>query len=76
MVLPHTSKNIPYDALKDFVPIAVSTTNYLGIVANPEAPFKTVGEMIAWAKANPGKAHGGDQRRRRISAPGVRAVCA
>src|SRR5437660_12742962 len=34
-VLPHTSKNIPYDPLKDFAPIAVSTTNYLGIVANP-----------------------------------------
>ncbi len=54
-VLPHTSKNIPYDALKDFLPIAVSTTNYLGIVAYPEAPFKSIGEMIAYAKANPGK---------------------
>ncbi|HTO47631.1 MAG TPA: tripartite tricarboxylate transporter substrate binding protein [Burkholderiales bacterium] len=54
-VLPHTSKNISYDALKDFVPIAVSTTNYLGIVANPSAPFKSVGEMVAYAKANPGK---------------------
>ena len=55
VVLPHTSKNIPYDALKDFVPIAVSTTNYLGIVAYPEVPFKSVGEMISYAKANPGK---------------------
>lgn len=55
VVLPHTNKNIPYDSLKDFAPIAVSTTNYLGIVANPDAPFKTVGEMIAYAKANPGK---------------------
>jgi len=54
-VLPHTSKSVPYDALKDFAPIAVSTTNYLGIVANPGAPFKTVGEMIAYAKANPGR---------------------
>jgi len=54
-VLPHTSKNIPYDPLKDFVPIAVSTTNYLGIVANPDSPFKSVAEMIAYAKANPGK---------------------
>jgi len=55
VVLPHTSKNIPYDALKDFVPIAVSTTNYLGIVAYPEVPFESVGEMISYAKANPGK---------------------
>jgi tripartite-type tricarboxylate transporter receptor subunit TctC len=55
VVLPHTSKNIPYDALKDFAPITVSTTNYLGIVANPNAPFKTIGEMVAYAKANPGR---------------------
>jgi tripartite-type tricarboxylate transporter receptor subunit TctC len=54
VVLPHTSKNIPYDPLKDFAPIAISTTNYLGIVAYPEAPFKSVGEMIAYARANPG----------------------
>jgi tripartite-type tricarboxylate transporter receptor subunit TctC len=55
VVLPHTSKNIPYDPLKDFVPIAVSTTNYLGIVANPDVPFKSLAEMISYAKANPGK---------------------
>ena len=54
-VLPHTSKNCPYDPLKDFAPLAVSTTNYLGIVANPNAPFKTIGEMVKYAKANPGK---------------------
>ncbi len=55
VVLPHTSKNIPYDPLKDFAPIAVSTTNYLAVVADPKVPFKTIGEMVAWAKANPGK---------------------
>lgn len=55
VVLPHTSKSIPYDALKDFSPIAVSTTNYLVVVASTGAPFKTLPEMISWAKANPGK---------------------
>ena len=54
-VLPHTSKNVPYDALKDFAPIALTTTNYLVIYAHAEAPFKTFPEMIAYAKANPGK---------------------
>jgi tripartite-type tricarboxylate transporter receptor subunit TctC len=54
-VLPHTSKNVPYDALKDFTPIALTTTNYLVIYANTAAPFKTLPEMIAYAKANPGK---------------------
>src|SRR5712664_4194199 len=55
VVLPHTSRNVPYDPLKDFVPIAVSTTNYLGIVASPAAPFKSIGEMVAYARANPGR---------------------
>jgi tripartite-type tricarboxylate transporter receptor subunit TctC len=55
VVLPHTSKNVPYDALRDFAPIAVTTTNYLAIVANPGVPFKSIGEMVAYAKANPGK---------------------
>ena len=55
VVLPHTSKNVPYDALKDFAPIAISTTNYLVIFANTSQPFKALPEMIAYAKANPGK---------------------
>jgi tripartite-type tricarboxylate transporter receptor subunit TctC len=55
VVLPHTSKAIPYDPLKDFAPIALSTTNYLAIVADPNVPFKTIGEMVAYAKANPGR---------------------
>jgi tripartite-type tricarboxylate transporter receptor subunit TctC len=37
------------------VPTALSTTNYLGIVCGPETPFKTIGEMVSWAKANPGR---------------------
>jgi tripartite-type tricarboxylate transporter receptor subunit TctC len=55
VVLPHTSKTIGYDPLKDFAPISVTTFNYLAIVANPQAPFKTIGEMVRYAKANPGK---------------------
>src|SRR5262247_303165 len=55
VVAPHTYKKIPYDPLKDFVPIAVLATNYLAVVANPNLPFKTAAEMVAWAKENPGK---------------------
>jgi tripartite-type tricarboxylate transporter receptor subunit TctC len=55
VVLPHTSKNIPYKPLEDFAPISVTTFNYLAIVANPNAPFKSIGEMVRFAKANPGK---------------------
>jgi len=55
VILPHTSRHIPYDVLKDFAPIALSTTNYLAIVGSLNAPFKNIGEMVAYAKANPGK---------------------
>src|SRR3989442_9943512 len=55
VVAPHTYKKIPYDPLRDFVAVAIIATNYLAVVANPGAPFKTAAEMIAWAKANPGK---------------------
>jgi tripartite-type tricarboxylate transporter receptor subunit TctC len=55
VMLPHTSRNVPYDPLRDFTPIALSTTNFLGIVAANSAPFKTIGEMVAYAKANPGR---------------------
>src|SRR3954470_14716802 len=55
VVQPHTYRKLPYDPLKDFTPIALSTTNYLAIVSAPAAPFKTVKELIAYGKANPGK---------------------
>ena len=55
VVAPHTYKKIPYDPLKDFAPIAELATNYLAVVANPSVPFNTAGEMVDWAKANPGK---------------------
>ena len=55
VVAPHTYKSIPYDPLKDFAPIALLATNYLAVIANPNVPFKDAAEMVAWAKANPGK---------------------
>ena len=55
VVAPHTYKNLPYDPLKDFTPVVLSTFNYLAIFASNDAPFKTIQEMVAYAKANPGK---------------------
>jgi tripartite-type tricarboxylate transporter receptor subunit TctC len=47
--------NAPYDAFKDFAPItlAVDAPNILSV--NPSFPAKTVAELIAHVKANPGK---------------------
>ena len=55
VVAPHTYRNLPYDPLKDFAPVALLATNYLAVIANPNVPFHSAAEMVAWAKANPGK---------------------
>ena len=54
-LLPHISKGITYDTLKDFAPIALATTNYQPLYTGLQQPFKTLPEMVAYAKANPGK---------------------
>ena len=55
VVQPHTYKKLPYDPLKDFAPVAISTTNYLVLVTGLNVPFKSVKELIDYGKANPGK---------------------
>lgn len=55
VVQPHTSKSLPYDVLKDFEPVALSTKNFLVIGGANNAPFANIKEMVAWARANPGK---------------------
>jgi tripartite-type tricarboxylate transporter receptor subunit TctC len=55
VVQPHTYKKLAYDPLKDFAPVAISTTNYLVLVTSLTVPFKSVTELIAYGKANPGK---------------------
>ena len=52
---PLMRPGISYDPLKDFTLIAEYLYVPLIIVANPNTPFKTIKEMIAYAKANPGK---------------------
>jgi len=55
VVAPHTYKKLQYDPLKDFAPVALIATNYLAVIANANVPFKDAREMVAWAKANPGR---------------------
>lgn len=54
-VIPHTMKNVPYDAMKDFQPVALIATNYLALVVSPTTPFRNVAEFVKYLKANPGK---------------------
>ena len=48
-------KKMPFDPVKDFAPLSRVATVPNLLVAHPSQPFKTVKEMIAYAKANPGK---------------------
>jgi tripartite-type tricarboxylate transporter receptor subunit TctC len=54
-VQPHTYKKLPYDPFKDFAPVALSTTNYLALIVNPNGQFKSVQDLVNYGKANPGK---------------------
>ncbi|MDF2118751.1 tripartite tricarboxylate transporter substrate-binding protein [Roseiarcaceae bacterium H3SJ34-1] len=48
-------KDLPYDPVKDFVPVALVTRSNQVIVATPSLPVKTLSELIALEKASPGK---------------------
>ena len=48
-------KKMPFDPVKDFAPLSRVATVPNLLVAHPSQPFKTVKEMMAYAKANPGK---------------------
>jgi tripartite-type tricarboxylate transporter receptor subunit TctC len=47
--------NLGYTTLKDFVPVTAMAVFPLILVVNPALPFKTTQDLIAYAKANPGK---------------------
>ncbi len=50
---------VPYDADRDFLPVARTVTGWTGMAVHPSVPAKTLEEFIAYAKANPGKVNYG-----------------
>jgi tripartite-type tricarboxylate transporter receptor subunit TctC len=60
MTLTHSlnatlQKKLPYDSVKDFVGVVRTNLSPMVLAAHPKQPFNTVAELIAYAKANPGK---------------------
>jgi len=55
-VVPHVYKDLTYDPIKDFTPLALGATFQFAIAAGPESGAKTWKDFVAWVKANPGKA--------------------
>jgi tripartite-type tricarboxylate transporter receptor subunit TctC len=47
--------NLPFDPVKDLVPVGLTSWGQLVLVTNPHTGFKTVSDLIAAAKARPGK---------------------
>jgi tripartite-type tricarboxylate transporter receptor subunit TctC len=52
---PHLYKKLPYDPIKDFIPVVRIGTIPFMLVVNPSLPVKSTAELIAYARANPGK---------------------
>lgn len=54
VILPHVRK-VPYDVFKDLVPVSNFTDATLLIAVHPSVPANSVQDLVAYAKANPGK---------------------
>ena len=54
-ILPHLQKKVPYDALRDFAPVSLVCSGPFLLITHPSVQAKTVSELIAQAKAEPGK---------------------
>jgi tripartite-type tricarboxylate transporter receptor subunit TctC len=50
-----TFAKLPYDPVRDFVPVSQVVSQPSVLVVNPSTPHKTVADLIRFAKANPGK---------------------
>jgi tripartite-type tricarboxylate transporter receptor subunit TctC len=51
----HLYRHVGFDPVKDFAPVAYAGANIICLAVNAELPIKTVADVIAYAKANPGK---------------------
>jgi tripartite-type tricarboxylate transporter receptor subunit TctC len=55
MINPSLQSKLPFDTLKDLANVTQLVTQHVVLVANPNVPFNTVAELIAYARRNPGK---------------------
>ena len=54
-ILPHLQKKIPYDALRDFIPVSLVCSGPFLLITHPSVQAKSVSDLIAQARAEPGK---------------------
>jgi len=52
---PHTLANVPYDGFRDFTPLTLAAKGPLVLTVHSSLNVNTARDLVAWAKANPGK---------------------
>ena len=67
-IAPLLSDKVQYDPRKDFVPVALVAVQPVWLTVNAGSPFKTLADVVAHARDNPGKAHLRDLGRRHRAA--------
>lgn len=55
VITPVAASRPPFDPIRDFEPIALLVTTGLAIVVHPSLPVRNLGELINYAKGDPGK---------------------
>lgn len=55
VINPIAMSNLTYDALKDFSPVALITVVPTGVAVHPSLPVRNLKQLIAFARANPGR---------------------
>ena len=54
-IVPHLVRQMPFDVINDFAPVTNIAAVPLMVVVNPSLPVRSIAELIAYAKANPGR---------------------
>ena len=54
-MLPWMAKSLPFDVVKSFAPVGIGATVPMVAVVNNNLPVKSIADLIAYARANPGK---------------------
>ncbi len=54
-IVPNLKRNVPYDPLRDFEPVSMLASQPYMVVVHPSLPVRNIKELIALAKARPGK---------------------
>ena len=59
VVAPHLGQKLPFDPIRDFIPVSLVATSPFVVAVNPALAVDSVSSLIAYARANPGRVNFG-----------------